>query len=66
MPDHPSVLQTFIWQDYDLQPRFPKLSEFLDFWKRSLDGPLHSVIYAHRTLISPGEWRRVDGEILVH
>ncbi|MGO4816570.1 hypothetical protein AB4156_44485, partial [Cupriavidus sp. 2MCAB6] len=23
MPDHPSVLQTFIWQHYDVAPRFP-------------------------------------------
>jgi uncharacterized protein Usg len=41
MPDHPSLLQTFLWQDYDLSPRFPKLRGFLDFWTRNLDGPLH-------------------------
>ncbi len=23
MPDHPSVLQTYVWQAYDLAPRFP-------------------------------------------
>ena len=23
MPDHPSFLQTYIWQEYDLAPRFP-------------------------------------------
>jgi uncharacterized protein Usg len=31
MPDHPSVLQTFVWQDLDLAPRFPILQKFLDF-----------------------------------
>lgn len=24
MPDHPLVLQTYVWQDYDLAPDFPK------------------------------------------
>ena len=25
MPDHPHLLQTFIWQQYDLAPKFPVL-----------------------------------------
>ncbi|MBV6658612.1 MAG: usg protein [Devosiaceae bacterium] len=66
MPDHPSLLQTFIWQAYDQAPKFPKLGEFLDFWKAELDGPLHSVQVAHRQLISPGVWRKVDGEFPLH
>ena len=24
MPDHPSLLQTYVWQEYDLHPRFPQ------------------------------------------
>ena len=66
MPDHQSVLQTFIWQDYDRAPDFPKLSGFLEFWRASLDGPLHSVRYAHKRLIGPGVWRHVDGEFPLH
>lgn len=31
LPDHPKLLQSYIWQDYDLAPRFPKLIDFLDF-----------------------------------
>lgn len=23
MPDHPGLLQTYLWQEYDLCPRFP-------------------------------------------
>ena len=34
MPDHPGVLQTFIWQKIDLAPEFPELTRFLDFWRR--------------------------------
>lgn len=66
MPDHPSVLQTYLWQDYDLAPTFPVLTGFLDFWRAKLEGPLHSIRYTHRKLISPTEWRKVDGEIVLH
>ena len=31
-PDYPKLIQEFLWQDYDLAPKFPKLNEFLDFW----------------------------------
>ncbi len=66
MPDHPHLLQTFIWQHYDLAPKFPKLYGFLDFWKDRLEGALHSVNYTHQRLIAPNEWRKVDGEIVLH
>ena len=38
LPDHPALLQSYIWQEYDLHPRFPKLTSFLDYWKRNLEG----------------------------
>lgn len=66
MPDHPSVLQTYLWQDYDLAPKFPVLNSFIEFWRTKLEGPLHSIRYTHRRLISPSEWRKVDGEILLN
>ncbi|MEO0399938.1 MAG: hypothetical protein AAF224_11020 [Pseudomonadota bacterium] len=53
MPDHQDILQTYIWQDYDLAPEFPILTRFLDFWTRELDGPLHSVRVAGREIIAP-------------
>ena len=31
LPDYPRLLQTYIWQDFDLAPKFPKLLQFLDF-----------------------------------
>jgi len=65
MPDHPHLLQTFIWQHYDLEPQFPHLHQFIDFWHEKIDGPLHSVVYTHQRLISPGEWRNVTGELVL-
>jgi uncharacterized protein Usg len=43
MPDHPSLLQTYVRQEYDVHPRFPRLKHFLDFWTRNLDGKLYRV-----------------------
>jgi len=56
MPDHPAVLQTYIWQNLDLAPKFPELRKFLDFWTRSLDGKLHSVRVGAAALITPPKW----------
>jgi len=47
LPDFPELLQSFIWQDYDLPPEFPKLQDFLHFWSLSIDGRLHSVNVAY-------------------
>ncbi len=66
LPDHPSLLQTYVWQDYDLCPRFPALNRFLRFWLETLEGPLHSVTVAHARLIKPAEIRAVRGEFRLH
>lgn len=66
LPDHPRLLQTYIWQEYDLAPKFPTLLNFLDFWKRELEGPVHSVTVAHSRLIKPADFRAVDGVFTLH
>ena len=57
MPDHPALLQTFVWQDYDMAPKFPVLHKFLDFWESNLDGRLHSVKVASTEVITPSDMR---------
>jgi uncharacterized protein Usg len=66
LPDHPRLLQSYIWQDYDLHPRFPKLTGFLQFWKARLDGKLYKVTVAHRELLAPAEVRLIGSEFKVH
>ena len=66
MPDHPALLQLFVWQQYDVAPRFPVLHGFLDFWERELEGPLHSVTIAHSRLIRPAEIISVNGVLTLH
>ena len=65
-PDHPWLLQSYVWQDYDLCPKFPELKRFLEFWKEKLEGPLHSVMVAHSGLITPAELRTVGDEFRLH
>lgn len=60
LPDHPGVLQSYVWQDLDLAPRFPELHRFLDFWRRELDGKLHSVRVGAIEVIRPAEWRHAS------
>jgi uncharacterized protein Usg len=62
LPDHPRFLQSYIWQEYDLAPDFPELNRFLDFWRRDLEGALHSVQVAHSRLIGAAECRIAAGE----
>jgi len=46
LPDYPDVLQSFVWQELDIAPRYPVLYRFLGFWQRNLAGKLHSVTVA--------------------
>jgi uncharacterized protein Usg len=66
MPDNLDFLQTFLWQDLDIAPEFPVLCRFLRFWEENLDGPLHSVRVASSQLLTPAEFRAVDGVIRLH
>jgi len=66
LPDHPSVLQTFIWQDLDLAPRYPVLHKFLEFWHRELDGRLHSVRVGTARVIQPARVVHASALLNIH
>src|SRR5262245_66071717 len=65
-PDRKWLLQSYVWQNYDLFPKFPKLQEFLAFWQEKLEGPLFSVTVAHSRLIKPADFKAVDGVFRLH
>lgn len=60
LPDHPGLLQSYVWQDYDIAPKYPVLSKFLAFLARDLEGPIHSVRLAGKKLIGAAELRNVS------
>ncbi len=66
MPDHPGLLQTYVWQDYDLAPDFPVLRRFLDFWAHSLDGKLHSIAVCSNQLLRAPQWRQASDFLTLH
>ena len=66
MPDHPKLLQTFLWQELDLAPKFPVLNKFLKFWEGNIDGRLHSVRVASCGILCPLDINHVAHEISLH
>jgi uncharacterized protein Usg len=66
LPDHPSLLQTYVWQELDIAPKFPVLAKFLDFWESSLDGRLHSVKIASAKLVKPSRFRHAAAIMRMH
>jgi uncharacterized protein Usg len=60
LPDHPEILQSYIWQALDIAPDYPELHRFLQFWRRELDGKLHSVRVASNSLAKTGRVRHAS------
>jgi uncharacterized protein Usg len=60
------LLQTYVWQDYDLFPTFLARKDFLAFREKSLEGPLFAVTVAHSKLIKPAELHTIDGVFRLH
>ena len=55
MPAHPSLLQSFLWQTMDQAPNFPRIHQFLDFWRREIDAVIHSVSIGGAGLVTPAK-----------
>ncbi|MGI4748187.1 MAG: usg protein [Janthinobacterium lividum] len=57
LPDHPAVLQSYIWQELDIAPAYPVLHKFLTFWEREIEGRLHSVRVGSLDLVAAARVR---------
>jgi uncharacterized protein Usg len=60
MPDHPALLQSFVWQTLDLAPSYPRIHKFLEFWRREIDAVIHSVQLATGETLAPPRMNRAD------
>ena len=60
MPDHPGLLQEFLWQTLDQAPDFPRIQQFLGFWRREIDAVIHSVRVSHAGLVSPARLKLTE------
>lgn len=63
MPDHPSLLQSFVWQTLDLAPKYPRIHRFLNYWKAEIDAVIHSVRLATGENLAPAP---VNGATILH
>lgn len=66
LPDHPRFLQSYVWQELDIAPKFPVLTKFLTFWEKEIEGKLHSVKIASAKLIVPASFTFCKGELSIH
>jgi uncharacterized protein Usg len=66
LPDHPALLQSFIWQKFDLAPEFPELRKFLEFWSRSIEGKLHSVNVKQSSRPAANRVRHFKHQLTLH
>jgi len=66
MPDHPDLLQSFIWQKLDVAPDFPELRRFLEYWSRNIEGKLHSVRVGQARALGRPRFSHVRTSQLMH
>lgn len=66
LPDHPVLLQSFIWQKFDVAPDFPELNKFLEFWKKNIEGKLHSVNVKQSSRTAGNRVRHVTHTLSLH
>jgi uncharacterized protein Usg len=55
LPDHPKLLQSFLWQTLDVAPEYPRIHRFLDFWRREIDAVIHSVTLSTAGIVAPAK-----------
>lgn len=61
MPDHPKLLQSYLWQTLDVAPKYPRLNAFLEHWRREIEAVIHSVRVAHGEPLDAPQWRNAAG-----
>ncbi len=66
LPDHPALLQSFIWQKFDLAPEFPELQKFLEFWRQNIEGKLHTVNVKQSSRTAANRVRHVKHQLTLH
>ena len=43
IPDHQHIVNEFMWQTADQLPEYPRITRFLDYWDKNIDGPIKEV-----------------------
>ena len=43
IPDYLNIVQEFVWQTEDRLPEYPRITQFLVYWDKNIDGPIKEV-----------------------
>ena len=43
MPDYENILQRFVWQTFDVKPKYPRVHRFLDYWHNNIDAVVNEI-----------------------
>ena len=44
IPDYLHIVNEFVWQTEDQIPEFPRITKFLNYWDKNIDGPIKKYI----------------------
>jgi|TARA_R110000823_G_scaffold32628_19_gene91960 uncharacterized protein Usg len=44
LPEYTNILQEFVWQTEDIVPEYPRVHQFLNYWKENINAVISEVI----------------------
>ena len=44
LPEYTNILQEFVWQTDDIVPEYPRVHQFLNYWKENINAVISEVI----------------------
>jgi uncharacterized protein Usg len=66
MPMRKGLIQEFVFQDYDFIPKYPRMTRFLDFWRREIDAIIQEVILSEAESFSGRKFNKIDEIFKIH
>lgn len=60
MPDHPHILQQFVWQTEDQIPEYLRAKKFLNYWKNNIDAKIHQICIAQNEKYLSQKFTSID------
>lgn len=53
LPDYTNIINEFIYQFLDINPKFPRTHKFLSYWKDNIETPIKEINIAQEGDIYP-------------
>lgn len=66
IPDYNSLVNEFMWQTLDIQPKYPRVMKFLNFWQTEIEAVIKEIQLADSRGFQPRSFRRIEEITLRH